>query len=108
MSNLDTDEIFNSFTSERNDSEQERKRQEYEHRPNPYSNLTDEQVCRLRSNLTVLISDLDVIINQTTSSDEYDKTLDDLENDREYMCYRIGLVDEELSRRNLTDEWMKV
>lgn len=104
---LDTDEIFNSFC-EKKGNNNDNSVIEQKERPNPYSNLTDEQVCRLRSNLTVLISDLDVIINHTTSSDEYDKTLDDLENDREYMCYRIGLVDEELTRRNLTDEWMKV
>lgn len=61
-----------------------------------------KKLCMKRSNLTVLITDLDVVINHTKPLDEYDRIFDDLEDYREYLCYRISLTDEELSRRNLT------
>lgn len=103
MSELNTDEIFNSFTEKEVKGDVNKNQVELKDRPNPLLKLTDETLCVLRSYLTVLISDYDMESNQSHFSEKderpdlFRKTLSDMIKD----------VDVELTRRNIKDEWMK-
>lgn len=103
MSELNVNEIFNSFTEKEVIVDTNKNQVELKDRPNPLLKLTDETLCVLRSYLTVLISDYDMESNQSHFSENDERT--DLF--RKTLSDMIKDVDVELTRRNIKDEWMK-
>lgn len=82
-------------------------------RGNPTAHLTDNALKKLRSNLEIELYELDVEkhwINDWDLSNPYERTRTnrDVEIDRDFVLYKIETVEEELARRGIKDEWMKV
>lgn len=82
-------------------------------RENPTAHLTDDALIKLRSNLELELYELDVEkhwIDDWDLSDPYERTRTsrDVEIDRDFVLYKIETVEEELAKRGMKDEWMKV
>lgn len=108
MNKLDTDEIFNSFFEKDNNGDYDNSGIKQKDNPNPLLNMTYETLCVLRSYLTDIISDFDTEINQNQICEDDDRIQSFISNHRDKLCGMINKVDEELSRRDLTDKWRKV
>ena len=108
MNKLDTDEIFNSFFEKDNNGDYDNSGIKQKDNPNPLLNMTYENLCVLRSYLTDIISDFDTEINQNQICEDDDRIQSFISNHRDNLCGMINKVDEEWSRRDLTDKWRKV
>ena len=81
-------------------------------RENPTAHLTDDALKNLRSKLEIELYELDIEkhwIDDWDLSNPYERTRTnrDVEIDRDYVLYKIEVVEEELSRRGIITDWMK-
>ena len=76
-------------------------------------NMTDEQLNQLRSNLEFELYNLDMLWkwNYGPNADEGiidERDLYDYDDGSAFILYNINVIDSELIRRGIPNEWMKV